>query len=77
MHKLNMFIKHYRLAENVFTDVDSHRKLRNITGDIMYIFLSPNYHYIAPGVQKMSEHANEVRGKFWLFGENFNQQSKN
>ena len=32
--------------------------------------------YTLAGVQKMSERANEVRGKFWLIGGNFDNKLK-
>ena len=47
-------------------------KLRSYKRNLQYVHI-----YVEAGVQKMSERTNEVRGKFWLIGENFNQQFKN
>ena len=47
--------------------------IQNFSQSIFYL----NMQHLFPGLQKMSERANKVRGKFWLIGGNFNQQFKN
>ena len=54
---------------NVTINIDNNFSVNYILENVQIITLT--------GVQKMTERANEVRGKFWPIGENFYQQFKN
>ena len=66
-------------AENVAISISAMniKYLFNFNKSIKQLLQLTSNIKINAGVQKMSERTNEVRGKFWLIGENFDEQFKN